>query len=86
MQKIKCYFLTIRNKDVIKHILIYKLPVDTFDLHQLQLQTNSFFKQHLKGPKENSYVEIENLYPFERDIYFEMLLDHVQKVNEQQNG
>ena len=54
-----------QNKDVIKHILIYKLPVDTFDLHQLQLQTNSFFKQHLKGPKENSYVEIENLYPLQ---------------------
>ena len=54
-----------QNKDVIKHILIYKLPVDTFDLHQLQLQTNSFFKQHLKGPKENSYVEIETLYPLQ---------------------
>ena len=54
-----------QNKDVIKHILIYKLPVDTFDLYQLQLQTNSFFKQHLKGPKENSYVEIETLYPLQ---------------------
>ena len=54
-----------QNKDVIKHVLIYKLPVDTFDLHQLQLQTNSFFKQHLKGPKENSYVEIETLYPLQ---------------------
>ena len=54
-----------QNKDVIKHILIYKLPVDTFDLHHLQLQTNSFFKQHLKGPKDNSYVEIETLYPLQ---------------------
>ena len=54
-----------QNKDIIKHILIYKLPVDTFDLYQLQLQTNSFFKQHLKGPKENSYVEIETLYPLQ---------------------
>jgi len=28
--------------------------------------------------------DIENLYPFERDIYFEMLLDHVKKQNEEQ--
>ena len=54
-----------QNKDVIKHVLIYKLPVDTFDLYQLQLQTNSLFKQHLQGPKENSYVEIETLYPLQ---------------------
>ena len=31
-----------------------------------------------------SISEIENLYPFERDIYFEMLLDYVQKVNQEQ--
>ena len=54
-----------QNKDVIKHVLIYKLPVDTFDLYQLQLQTNSLFKQHLQGPNENSYVEIETLYPLQ---------------------
>lgn len=54
-----------QNKDVIKHVLIYKLPVDTFDLYQLELQTNSLFKQHLQGPMENSYVEIETLYPLQ---------------------
>jgi|TARA_R110001583_G_C5574921_1_gene402407 hypothetical protein len=31
-----------------------------------------------------SINELENLYPFERDIYFEMLVDHVQKVNQEQ--
>ena len=31
-----------------------------------------------------SIAEIENLYPFERDIYFEMLLDHVKTINEEQ--
>tara|TARA_B100001778_G_scaffold160599_1_gene131938 strand:+ start:1555 stop:1680 length:126 start_codon:yes stop_codon:yes gene_type:complete len=31
-----------------------------------------------------SITEIESLYPFERDIYFEMLLDYVQKVNQEQ--
>ncbi len=33
-----------------------------------------------------SIQELENIYPFERDIYFEMLIDHVQQVNEQQQG
>ena len=31
-----------------------------------------------------SIAEIENLYPFERDIYFEMLLDHMKTINEEQ--
>ena len=31
-----------------------------------------------------SISEIENLYPFERDIYFEMLVEHVKKVNQEQ--
>jgi hypothetical protein len=31
-----------------------------------------------------SIKEIEGLYPFERDIYFEMLLDYVQRVNQEQ--
>jgi len=31
-----------------------------------------------------SINELESLYPFERDIYFEMLVDHVQKVNQEQ--
>lgn len=31
-----------------------------------------------------SIKEIEDLYPFERDIYFEMLVEHVEELNEQQ--
>tara|TARA_B100001564_G_C20225898_1_gene483825 strand:+ start:120 stop:251 length:132 start_codon:yes stop_codon:yes gene_type:complete len=30
-----------------------------------------------------SIAEIENLYPFERDIYFDMLIEHVKQVNEE---
>tara|TARA_R100000988_G_C3877333_1_gene106654 strand:+ start:341 stop:472 length:132 start_codon:yes stop_codon:yes gene_type:complete len=30
-----------------------------------------------------SIAEIENLYPFERDIYFDMLVEHVKQVNEE---
>tara|TARA_R100000988_G_scaffold101051_1_gene73166 strand:- start:2364 stop:2534 length:171 start_codon:yes stop_codon:yes gene_type:complete len=30
-----------------------------------------------------SIEEIENLYPFERDIYFEMLLAYVQEQNKE---
>jgi hypothetical protein len=28
--------------------------------------------------------DIENLYPFERDIYYQMLIDHLDKVREEQ--
>ena len=31
-----------------------------------------------------SIKEKEDLYPFERDIYFEMLVEHVEELNEQQ--
>jgi|TARA_R110002072_G_scaffold14025_2_gene58525 hypothetical protein len=31
-----------------------------------------------------SITELEALYPFERDIYFEMLLEHVETVNKEQ--
>ena len=31
-----------------------------------------------------SIKEIEDLYPFERDIYFEMLVEYVEELNEQQ--
>lgn len=31
-----------------------------------------------------SIEEVENLYPFERDIYFEMLVEHVKEQNEMQ--
>ena len=33
-----------------------------------------------------SITEIENLYPFERDIYYQMLVDHLQKVKEEENA
>tara|TARA_B100001778_G_C18202151_1_gene456216 strand:- start:221 stop:346 length:126 start_codon:yes stop_codon:yes gene_type:complete len=33
-----------------------------------------------------SIKEIEDLYPFERDIYFEMLVEHVEELNEQQKN
>jgi len=33
-----------------------------------------------------SITEIENLYPFERDIYYQMLVDHLQKVKEEQDA
>ena len=29
-----------------------------------------------------SITEIENLYPFERDLYFDMLVQHVQELQE----
>ena len=33
-----------------------------------------------------SIKEIEELYPFERDLYFEMLIEYLEQVkNEQQN-
>jgi len=31
-----------------------------------------------------SIKEVEDLYPFERDIYFEMLVEYVEELNEQQ--
>jgi len=33
-----------------------------------------------------SITDVEQLYPFERDIYFDMLVDHVQKTNQQQEA
>jgi hypothetical protein len=33
-----------------------------------------------------SVTDIEQLYPFERDIYFDMLVEHVQQVNQQQEA
>lgn len=33
-----------------------------------------------------SITDIEQLYPFERDIYFDMLVEHVQQVNQQQEA
>jgi len=33
-----------------------------------------------------SITEIENLYPFERDIYYQMLVDHLEKIKEEQKN
>ncbi len=33
-----------------------------------------------------SIKEVEDLYPFERDIYFEMLVEYVEELNEQQKN
>jgi len=36
-----------------------------------------------------SITEIENLFPFERDVYYEMIMDYLQEKEEkmkQQNG
>jgi len=33
-----------------------------------------------------SIADIENLYPFERDIYYQMLIDHVERVKEEQKN
>jgi hypothetical protein len=33
-----------------------------------------------------SIKEIEDMYPFERDLYFEMLVEYVKEVNEQQKN
>jgi len=31
-----------------------------------------------------SIEEIENLYPFERDLYFELLIQHLQELQERE--
>ena len=41
-------------------------------------QTNFAMVQHHKY----SFSEIENMMPWERDIYVQMLLDHVEEENE----
>tara|TARA_Y100000590_G_C14867637_1_gene693850 strand:- start:112 stop:309 length:198 start_codon:yes stop_codon:yes gene_type:complete len=41
-------------------------------------QTNFAMVQHHKY----SFTEIENMMPWERDIYINMLVDHVEKENE----
>jgi hypothetical protein len=33
-----------------------------------------------------SIYDIENLYPFERDIYYQMIVDHLAKVKEEQDA
>jgi hypothetical protein len=33
-----------------------------------------------------SITEIENLYPFERDIYYQMLIDYIEKQKEEENA
>ena len=30
--------------------------------------------------------DLENLYPFERDIYYQMLVDHLEKIKEEQKN
>jgi len=41
-------------------------------------QTNFAMVQH----HQYSLFEIENMMPWERDIYIQMLVDHVEKENE----
>jgi len=33
-----------------------------------------------------SLTEIENMVPYERDIYVEMLIDHIKKLEQQNQG
>lgn len=33
-----------------------------------------------------SIAEVENLIPFERDLYFNMLINWIEKQNEKNNG
>ena len=44
--------------------------------------TNFALMQHHKY----SLTELEEMMPFERDIYLEMLQDHLKKLEEQRNG
>ena len=53
------------NKEVIKHILIYKADNNSTDINYVIDQTNAILKQTLKGSRPNSYVIIEDSFPIE---------------------
>ena len=53
------------NKEVIKHILIYKTDNNSTDINYVIDQTNAILKQTLKGSLPNSYVIIEDSFPIE---------------------
>ena len=46
----------------------------------------SYYKINFALVQHHKYsiTELESLYPFERDIYFDMLVEHVKEVQEEQ--
>jgi len=48
----------------------------------------TFYQQIFAMVQHHKYsiAEIENLYPFERDIYFELLLSHLKEQQNENEG